>query len=166
MLAHTLPETRFAITHASILDLDDLAPLFSAYRQFYIDHAPQYANHSQSSEEARSFLAERLAVGDSRLYLARDAQGKAIGFAQVYVSFSSMALCRCWVLNDLFVLPDNRGQQIGEALLAQVEREAKATGVAILTMETSPENVPAHRLYQKMGYVREMGHLHFVRKLA
>ncbi|QLG89340.1 GNAT family N-acetyltransferase [Chitinibacter bivalviorum] len=162
----TQPTTTFAISNASILDLDDLAPLFVAYRQFYIDHSLQYAQCPQSPEEARAFLAERLVLGDSRLYIARNAENQAIGFAQVFMSFSSMVLCRSWVLNDLFVSPDSRGQKIGEALLAHVELEAKATGVAILTMETSPENVHAHRLYQQMGYVREMGHLHFVRKLS
>jgi GNAT superfamily N-acetyltransferase len=166
VLATTIPATTFALSNASILDLDDLAPLFAAYRQFYIDHSPQYAHCPQSTEEARAFLAERLVLGDSRLYLARDTAGKAIGFTQVFVNFSSMDLCRSWVLNDLFVLPEQRGQKLGEALLTHVEREAKATGVGILTMQTSPENVTAHRLYQKMGYVREMGHLHFVRKLG
>ncbi|WP_410499910.1 GNAT family N-acetyltransferase [Chitinibacter sp. S2-10] len=165
MPIETTPTTSFAISNAGILDLDDLAPLFIAYRQFYIDTSLRYANYSQDHEEARAFLSERLVLKDSRLYLVRDAQNKAIGFTQVFESFSSMSLCRSWVLNDLFVLPELRGQKIGGALLAHVEREAKAIGVGMLTMQTSPENVNAHRLYQKMGYVREMGHLHFVRKL-
>ncbi len=165
MLAETMPEATFAISNAGILDLDDLAPLFTAYRQFYIDTSLRYASYSQDTEEARAFLSQRLIQSDSRLYLVRDTAGKAIGFTQVFESFSSMSLCRCWVLNDLFVLPELRGQKIGAALLAHVEREAKAIGVGMLTMQTSPENVNAHRLYQKMGYQREMGHLHFVRRL-
>lgn len=160
-----MPEATFAISNAGILDLDDLAPLFTAYRQFYIDTSLRYASYSQDSAEARAFLSQRLMQSDSRLYLVRDTAGKAIGFTQVFESFSSMSLCRCWVLNDLFVLPELRGQKIGAGLLAHVEREAKAIGVGMLTMQTSPENVNAHRLYQKMGYQREMGHLHFVRRL-
>ncbi|WP_047391036.1 MULTISPECIES: GNAT family N-acetyltransferase [Chitinibacter] len=155
-----------SITKAGILDLDDLAPLYQAYRQFYIDHAIPYAHCSTDFEQTRAFIAERLAHGDSRLYLARNQGGEAVAFAQVYTSFSSMFLCRSWVLNDLYVAPSQRGQKLGETLLAHVEKEALAIGVAILTMETSPENVQAHRLYQKMGYEREMGHLHFVRKLG
>jgi ribosomal protein S18 acetylase RimI-like enzyme len=148
----------FYLSFASILDLDQLAPLFNAYRQFYgcADNVP----------EARAFLAERLATGDSKIYLARNALGETLAFAQVFASFSSISLCRSWVLNDLYVQPGYRGQHIGEALLAQVEKEARAAGIGMLTMETGPENVRAHRIYQKMGYVREMGYLHFVRKLG
>ncbi|MGL4996014.1 MAG: GNAT family N-acetyltransferase [Deefgea sp.] len=148
----------FYLSFASILDLDTLAPLFNAYRLFY--------GCTDSVPEARAFLAERLATGDSKIYLARNAAGETLAFAQVFASFSSIALCRSWVLNDLYVQPAYRGQQIGEALLAQVEKEAQAAGIGMITMETGPENVRAHRIYQKMGYVREMGYLHFVRKLG
>ena len=162
----TLPTATFSLGHASILDLDDLAPLFAAYRQHYIDHYRQFAACSQSLEEARSFLAERLVLGDSRIYLARNNASQAIGFAQVFTGFSSMQLCRSWILNDLFVSPAARSNGIGQALLSHIGREAKATGVAIMTMETAPENTPAQRLYQKMGYEREMGQLHFILKLT
>ncbi|WP_297575823.1 GNAT family N-acetyltransferase [uncultured Deefgea sp.] len=147
----------FYLSYASILDLDHLAPLFNAYRQFYgcPDNVP----------EARAFLAERLATGDSKIYLARNSAGETLAFAQVFACFSSIALCRSWVLNDLYVQPAYRGQHVGEALLAQVEKEAQAAGIGMLMMETGPENVRAHRIYQKMGYAREMGYLHFVRRL-
>ena len=73
----------FYLSFASILDLDNLAPLFNAYRQFYgcADNVP----------EARAFLAERLATGDSKIYLARNAAGETLAFAQVFASFSSIS---------------------------------------------------------------------------
>lgn len=150
--------TTFYLSFASILDLDELAPLFNAYRLCY--------GCPDDIQAARSFLAERLSTGDSKIYLAKNNQGTTLAFAQVFANFSSINLCRSWVLNDLYVAASHRGQQIGEALLAQVEKEARAAGIGMLTMETGPENVRAHRLYQKMSYEREMGYLHFVRKLG
>lgn len=48
---------------ASLADLADLVPLFSAYLDFYEVPAPE--------EQVRAFLAERLRQGDSTLFLAR-----------------------------------------------------------------------------------------------
>lgn len=57
---------------ASLADLADLVPLFSAYLDFYEVPAPE--------EQVRAFLAERLRQGDSTLFLARDAEARALGF--------------------------------------------------------------------------------------
>ena len=66
---------------ASLADLADLVPLFSAYLDFYEVPAPE--------EQVRAFLAERLRQGDSTLFLARDAEARALGFVQLYPLFAS-----------------------------------------------------------------------------
>ena len=67
---------------ASLNDLDAIAPLFDAYRQFY-EQAPDLAL-------ARRFIAERLQNGESVVLLALDTAGQAIGFCQLYPSFCSV----------------------------------------------------------------------------
>jgi hypothetical protein len=59
------------VRQATLDDLDLLVPLFDGYRQFY----------EQPSDPAlaRAFLGERLARGDSRLFLA-EMNGEAVGF--------------------------------------------------------------------------------------
>ena len=50
------------IHHATTTDLDLVAPLFDAYRQFY--HLPADLPRS------RAFIGDRLTLGDSAIYLA------------------------------------------------------------------------------------------------
>lgn len=96
---------------ASLADLADLVPLFSAYLDFYEVPAPE--------EQVRAFLAERLRQGDSTLFLARDAEARALGFVQLYPLFASLALRPSWLLSDLYVRPEARRQGVGEALMNQ-----------------------------------------------
>jgi len=83
------------IHQATSVDIDDLTLLFDAYRQFYGQAAAPMA--------AAAFIAERLAKSESVIFLARSETGEAIGFAQLYPAFSSVAMKRMWYLNDLFV---------------------------------------------------------------
>ena len=73
--------TTTTITRAGPADLDALAQLFDAYRQFY-GQAPDI-------ERSRKWLRERLRFGESMVLLAR--RGNAlVGFVQLYPMFSSV----------------------------------------------------------------------------
>ena len=66
------------IQQATIYDLDRLAPLFDAYRQFYGQRSDVPA--------ARAFLLDRFSHSESIILIAlRDRE--AVGFAQLYPSF-------------------------------------------------------------------------------
>ncbi|TJZ77449.1 GNAT family N-acetyltransferase [Chitiniphilus eburneus] len=137
-------------------DLDALAILFDQYRQFY--------GRPADAALAREFIAMRLELRDSRLFVVDAAQGLA-GFAQAYPSLSSLAAGPIWILNDLFVAPTSRGSHVGTQLLQAVEVAARGAGALQLRVETAPDNVGAQRLYQSQGFRREMGFLQFVLKL-
>ena len=141
------------IRHAAPADLEALAQLFNEYRQFY--------GCAGDPALARGFIAMRLHMQDARLFVAVGEDGLA-GFAQVYPSLSSLAAGPIWILNDLFVAPGQRRQQLGTALLHAVEVAARAAGALQLRVETAPDNVAAQRLYQSQGFQREMGFLQFV----
>ena len=85
----------FQLRQATIHDLDTLAPLFDAYRQFYGQPA--------DCARARDFLRERFHHHESVLLLALDDAGGGIGFTQLYPLFSSVRMARTYLLNDLFV---------------------------------------------------------------
>jgi GNAT superfamily N-acetyltransferase len=126
-------------------DVDLVAPLFDAYRQFY----------QQPSDPAlaRAFLAERLARGESVVFLA-ERDGRAVGFVQLYPLFSSTAgrPRRLWLLNDLFVAPEARGGGVGRALMDRARRLAEETGAVGLELATARTNTGAQRLYESLGY--------------
>ena len=138
--------SRFSVRRATETDVTLLAPLFDLYRQFY-DKPPDPAT-------AESFLRARLARGESAIFLAEpEGEPGALGFVQLYPSFSSVAARPIWVLNDLFVSPDARGLGVGRALMEEARRHAIRTGAARLTLETVAQNTRAWSLYESLGYV-------------
>lgn len=134
------------IERASPGDLDDLLPLFEGYLGFYRRPADPRA--------ARAFLEARLEAGDSVVFLARDA-GDAVGFVQLYPSFSSVRMRRLWILNDLFVDPSARGRGIGRELMRRAREHAERTGAAGLNLETERSNRAAAALYRSLGWERD-----------
>jgi GNAT superfamily N-acetyltransferase len=138
------------IKRATISDLDGAAPLFDAYRQFYGQRSDLAA--------ARAFLDERLRRDESVIFLAvADGQpsGEALGFTQLYPSFSSVSLKRLWVLNDLFVDPNVRRGGVGRRLLERAREWAIETGAKGLVLTTAVDNSTARALYESCGWQRD-----------
>ena len=134
------------VQRASIENVDIIAPLFDAYRQFYLQPA--------DLENAHTFIAERLENNESVIFIAyRDSE--PVGFTQLYPLFSSVGMRRTWLLNDLYVNPGFRGHGIGTALLETAKAHGRATSAKALTLETSRDNYTAQRVYEKNGWKRE-----------
>ena len=136
------------IIRASEKDVDRIAPLFDQYREFY--------NERADAEGARSFLMERLTKNESVVFLAVDRELGAVGFIQLYPSFSSVSMKRLWILNDLFVSPGARKRGVGVALLQRAEEFARQTNAKGLELETWVNNIPAQHLYEKCGWKRNV----------
>jgi ribosomal protein S18 acetylase RimI-like enzyme len=131
------------VRRATSADVDAIAPLFDSYRRFY-GQAPDL-------EGARGFVGERLARGESVVLLAT-LDGAAVGFVQLYPSFSSVAMRRQWILNDLFVTQPARRRGVGLALMRAAEALAREDGARGITLGTMKANRKAKALYEKVGY--------------
>ena len=86
-----------------------------------------------------------------------DGTTAAVGFAQLYPMFSSVRCRRTLVLNDLYVAPDHRQQGVAWALLDRARRVAALLGAVSLSLQTSPGNAQARRLYERFGFVPDDG---------
>lgn len=160
MTEHTVgnPESIVA-SRANLGDLDSLTPLFDAYRVFYRQVSDRGVAHA--------FLRERLLHAESVIFLARDVEsGEALGFTQLYPSFSSVSARRIWILNDLFVAPGARQRGIARLLMACARQYASETGALRLVLETAEDNRPAQALYESLGYACESGTRHYALELA
>jgi ribosomal protein S18 acetylase RimI-like enzyme len=135
---------------ADTAQLEAVAQLFDAYRGFY----EQPSNLAQS----RAFIAERMAAGESAIFLAQDEHGEALGFVQLYPTFSSIDAHRTWLLSDLFTTPAARGRGVGRLLMNTARAFALETGAKGLVLETATDNVTAQGLYESLGYVRDTGY--------
>ena len=136
----------FTIRRAESGDRDValIAPLFDSYRQFY--------GKPPDPRVARAFIHDRLEAKESVIFLA-EGSGEALGFVQLFPSFTSVAARRLWVLNDLFVAPAARGSGVGRALMEAARKHAVETGAKRLTLETTTQNRTAWSLYEDLGYV-------------
>jgi len=135
-----------AVRQAVLADLDVIAPLFDAYRQFY--------GRAGDLPAAREFLRARFDHGESVLLLAL-VNGEPAGFAQLYPAFSSVALARTFIVNDLFVAAGQRRQHVGASLLRAAADHGRALGAVRLTLSTAIDNVTAQALYQSAGWQRD-----------
>jgi ribosomal protein S18 acetylase RimI-like enzyme len=135
--------TQTTIRRATPDDLDALAPLFDAYRRFYVQPG--------DVERARTFLAERMAGNESTVLIA-ERDGVAAGFTQLYPIFSSVRTARTWLLNDLFVAEHARRHGVARALLDAAAAFAREQGAVGLSLETMADNAPARALYRAAGW--------------
>jgi GNAT superfamily N-acetyltransferase len=135
-------------------DLEDLARLFDQYRVF----------QGQASDPAagRAFLCSRLDQKESILFLAFE-RDEAVGLAQLYPSFSSVALAKVFILNDLFVVPQCRRRGVATFLLSAVERYAWSLSATRVTLNVDALNHKGIALYEAMGWCRDSQYLMYHR---
>lgn len=144
------------IRQATLLDIELLIPLFDGYRIFY--------RKTTDIKGARSFLRERLTKKDSIIYIAFaklvlggvevTGSDTAVGFTQLYPIFSSVSMEPMYILNDLYINPDYRGQGIGQSLINTVKdlcRREQQKGIVIQTETTNP----AQHLYERLGFKKD-----------
>jgi len=136
------------IRQASSGDIDLVAPLFDAYRQFY--------GGSADLALARGFLLERLRQEQSVIFMALAPDGTTpLGFTQLYPAFSSLSAARIFILNDLYVAPQARRLGVGAGLLQAAVAYARAAGAVRLTLSTAIDNHTAQSLYVAQGWRRD-----------
>lgn len=140
------------VRRATIADTDAIAPLFDRYRSFY--------RQPSDIALARRFIDERLQRGESVIFLA-ETDGAAIGFTQLFPSFSSVGATRIWILNDLYVDAAARRQGAARALLQAAADFARDNGARRLELETDHDNETAQALYRRLGWELFDGTLRF-----
>ena len=135
---------------ATTIHLGAVAKLFDAYRGFY--------GQPSNLEQSRAFIAERMAGNESAIFLVEDESSEALGFVQLYPTFSSIDAHRTWLLSDLFTTPAARGRGVGRLLMNTARDFAVETGAKGLVLETATDNFTAQSLYESLGWVRDTGY--------
>lgn len=92
------------------------------------------------------YVAELENVGVSYCYLARDAQGKAVGFCSFWRVLDELHI------NNLAVLPELRRTGIGSLLLEFVLQKGVELGARRATLEVRRSNEAARVLYERFGF--------------
>ncbi|MBE1556742.1 GNAT family N-acetyltransferase [Sporosarcina limicola] len=137
---------------ANKFDIEGVAQLFDLYRQFY--------EQPKNLTGAYKFIEERLSTEDSIIFVAKR-EGEYVGFAQLYPTYSSVSMKKVWILNDLFVMKDERQSGVAQQLLQLAIELCRQTDAKYLTLETAITNEKAQKLYEKNGFVRDTIFAHY-----
>ena len=132
---------------ATLADLETVATIFDAYRQFYEQPADLAL--------ATRFIHDRLQDNQSVILLAFSESQKTLGFCQLYPTFCSIEASPIYSLYDLFVIPDARRSGAGKALLQAAEKHAAKNGMVRLDLTTAKTNVSAQSLYESHRWIKD-----------
>jgi GNAT superfamily N-acetyltransferase len=130
-------------------DLPDLLPLMRGYCDFY-EVAP--------ADDALLEMSRVLIDDPDRQGLqliARDDGGRAVGFATIFWTWSTLSAERLGVMNDLFVSQDARGGGVADALIAACTDQCRERGVPELAWQTAKTNLRAQAVYERVGATRD-----------
>jgi GNAT superfamily N-acetyltransferase len=133
-------EIRFARAE----EVEDLLPLMRGYCDFY---------ESNPSDDGLRTMARALIDDPDQgaLFIARDGEGEAIGFAAMDWKWSSLRGSRIGYLEDLFVSPERRGGGVAEALISACAERCRERGLPALEWMTAPDNQRARTVYERLG---------------
>jgi GNAT superfamily N-acetyltransferase len=130
-------------------DLDELLPLMRDYCEFY--------RVAPADEALLAMARELIADPDCEgvQILARDDEGRPVGFATVFWTWSTLRGARVGVMNDLFIAPEARGSGIAEALIAECVERCRERGATSLGWQTATDNRRARAVYERVGAAHE-----------
>lgn len=134
----------FIIRPAGREDADALLSLVDALADY--EHLPR------PDAEARQRLSEH-GFGDDRYFhaLLIEADGRPVGYALYFFTYSSFLARPSLYLEDIFVLPGERGRGYGQALLRRLIHEALAAGCGRMEWQVLDWNQSAIAFYEKLG---------------
>ena len=82
-----------------------------------------------------------------RFFVARvDGRAAGCGGVALFADFAEV--------KRMYVRPEARGRGVADAVLARVEAETQAAGLAVLRLETGDRQLAAMRFYERAGFRR------------
>lgn len=134
--------------------LDSLTELFEEYRVF--------CGCDKNPKETKFFLKKLIANEESIIFIAIDSEtDRVMGFVNLYPSYSTLALQRLWILNDLGVSGDFRGRGVSKALIQRVKEFAQETNAIRIELKTGVKNTAARSLYKSLNFTVDENNVYY-----
>lgn len=92
------------------------------------------------------YVAELQNPDVSRLLVAKDSDGRIVGFCSFWLVLDELHI------NNLAVLPEYRRQGVASIILKRVFDEGRRAGAGRATLEVRRSNEIAQRLYERFGF--------------
>ena len=140
---------RSVITTVTEADLPELLVLMRGYCDFY----------EVDPSDDDLLAMSRTLIDNPELegmqLIARDDDGRAVGFATIFWTWSTLSASRLGVMHDLFVVADARGGGHADALIAACTERCRERGATELAWQTAHTNGRARALYERVGAKRD-----------
>jgi ribosomal protein S18 acetylase RimI-like enzyme len=136
-----------AIRLAEVADAGDVGRLLHDFNSEYDDYTP-----GPKAMEKR--IRTLLESGDVTVLLAGDGPD-GLALLRFRPSLWSGSL-DCY-LEELYVVPDKRGQGLGQALMEAAMEAARAEGARYMELGTAETDTAARALYEKLGFSNREG---------
>ena len=106
--------------------------------------------------EFLAVLAAKVAEQHGRVFIADDAQGKAIGWACCFIDdndvYVEAAQRQFGLVSELFVVEEARAKGVGRALIAKCEAHFRALNLRTMMIGVLAKNDRARRSYLAAGF--------------
>lgn len=141
----------FTVRRAVPADFDAVGEITA---RSYVDdgHLPPGVAYIETLRDARARARE------AELWVAvEDGSGQVLGsvtFAAPGTAYAEVSAGDEGEFRMLAVSHAARGQGVGEALVRRCIDRARELGLSGLTMSTQPSMAPAHRVYERLGFLR------------
>jgi len=145
------------VLRADDTDVEALRPLWNALRAHHHAVAPAFGELRPEPEgwELRARDYRDILEEGGALFVARDGE-RLVGMAICEHDEGRSATWpyprRFLHVVDLVVLPQARGERVGERLMAAAEAEARARGYDAVDLMVAGPNDGARRFYERLGY--------------
>ena len=119
-----------------------------------LDLIKQLAEYEKAADQVvatEDLLHESLFAQRAAEVLLVEAGGRAVGFAVFFTSYSTWLARAGIFLEDLFVLPDERGKGYGKGLLVRLAQIAVERGCGRLEWNCLDWNQPSIDFYLSLG---------------
>ena len=128
---------------------DDVGQVVDLVRQL-----ARYERSEDAVQAAEEDLRRALFCTSPQVFaLVAEAEGKVIGIAVYFVSFSTSTGRHGLYLEDLFVVPEHRSRGVGRALLGSLAARALDRGCARVEWAVLDWNQPAIDFYRSLGAI-------------
>lgn len=138
-------------------NLEEIANLFDQYRVFY--------KMPSSLAAVKNFISARLVQKDTLIFIAYT-ENHAVGFMQIYRSFSSIAMQPIWILNDLYVESLYRRIGCARKMMVYLQDKAAQEKVFSIKLATAVNNDKAKSLYHSLDYQLNDGFDHYSKRIG
>jgi ribosomal protein S18 acetylase RimI-like enzyme len=120
-------------------------------RALIIAYIVDFYRYRQHKDEKLNELIHTLLEQKEGIQFVADSEGKLVGFATLYFTYSTLRASKIATMNDIYVIEEVRGQGVAAKLFAACKGYAARNRYANLAWTTAQDNLRAQRFYEKMG---------------